>query len=326
MAPLARALVFCLSIVVAGCAHEASVYRAGPGPWRTAEADIALDYPAQAKKLPLHIVWPVNGGPYPVVVFSHGGGSSKDMYDRLADHWASAGYVVILPTHRDSRSLGFSTRGAAQHLMLEILESRRQDLVFIADALGGLAQQLPQLAGKIDAQRIVIGGHSMGGATALTVSGVVLEDVNDGSRFGFREPRFDALLLLTEPGNSPMAPEFPWRAVPVPVFVATGSRDYSGQWSGPPKQRLYRLPADLPLPDNVPHHYLFIEGMDHYLGGLVCRTDVPGPPDDGALQAIQATSTTFLDAYMKNDAAALDFLRNADLRPLTDGRATLSLR
>jgi dienelactone hydrolase len=326
MAALARPIILCLIAALAGCAHEAPVYRTAPGPWRTAEADIALDYPAQAKQLPLHVVWPATGGPYPVVVFSHGGGSSKDMYDGLADHWASAGYVVILPTHRDSRSLGFTMQGASQELILQVLESRRQDLVFIVDSLGRLPQQVAALAGRIDAQRLVVAGHSMGGATALTVSGLVMEDVNTGSRFGFREPRFDALLLLTEPGNSPMAPEFPWRAVPVPVFVATGSRDYSGQWSGPPKQRLYRFPAELALPEGIPRHYLFIEGMDHYLGGLVCRTDVPGPPDEGALQAIRATSTVFLDAYMKNDAAALEFLRGADLRPLTGGRATLTVR
>jgi predicted dienelactone hydrolase len=321
-----RAVALLAALALAACAHVPAPYRTDAGPHRVEVADVEVGGPGRDRDLPLRILWPADGGPYPVLVFSHGGGSAGDEYDRLARHWASAGYVVILPTHRDSRRFGFNAQRAAPAEMLAILDTRRADLVFVVDSLDDLPQRLPALAGRIDAEHIAVGGHSMGGATALTVTGLVLEDPRSGSRFGFREPRFDALLLLTEPANSPMMAPEPWRAVPVPVFVATGSRDYSGQWDGPPKQRFFRMPADLPLPAGVPRHYLFIEGMDHYLGGLVCRSDVPGPPDEGAVEAIRATGTVFLDAYLKDDAAARSFLREGELGPLTAGRATLSVR
>jgi dienelactone hydrolase len=278
------------------------------------------------KSLPVRIAWPVAGGPYPVIVFSHGGGSSRDMYDQLADYWAAAGYVVLLPTHMESAVFGFEMKGASPARILEVLESRRQDLSFILDSLDNLPALVPGLAGRIDAERAIAAGHSMGGATALTVTGLVMESPDGAVRFGYRDSRFDALMLLTEPGNSPMSPADPWRAIPIPVFVATGSKDYSGQWDGPPKRRFYGFAPDLEFPAGVPRHYLFIENMDHYLGGAVCRPDVPGPPDHDALQIINAASTAFFDAYTKGDARALEQLQTGGINLLSAGRATLESR
>lgn len=323
---LTTALLLVVACTLAACAHTPDAYRAQAGRVATMSANIELTDTGRDLRLPVRILWPVSGGPYPVVLFSHGGGSSGDRYELLATHWATAGYVVILPTHRDSRARGFTIAGAAPSLMLDVLESRRQDLVFIADQLSALPATLPALAGRIDAERIAVAGHSMGGATALTVSGLVIQDIKTGERLGFREPRFDALFLLTEPGNSPMMPVSPWQAVPVPVFVATGSRDYSGQWNGPPKTRLYDFAPDVVTPAAAPHHYLFIDGMDHYLGGLVCREDVPGPPDAIAVAVIQNTSTAFLDAYLKDERAGASFLKTRELEPQPGRRATLSLR
>ena len=75
-----------------------------------------------------------------------------------------------------------------------------------------------------------------------------------------------------------------------------------------------------------PHHYVMIEGADHYLGGRICRTDVPGPPQHEALRIAAATSTTFLDAYVKNDLNAWRSMRFGDLNEATKGKATLTLR
>jgi hypothetical protein len=66
--------------------------------------------------------------------------------------------------------------------------------------------------------------------------------------------------------------------------------------------------------------------MDHYLGGLICKQDVPGPKDYDALQIIDGVSTAFLDAYMKEDESAMKFLRDGQVSELTGGRATLELR
>lgn len=323
----ARALVVLAAALLAGCVGPATTaYHAEPGPLAVAVSrDVELPRPGGERPAPLRIAYPATGGPYPVVVFSHGGGSSRDMYDRLADHWASHGYVVVLPTHLDSKANGFTMAGVGEQQMLGIIGTRRADLVAVLDALPALPVRVPGLAGKVDAGHVVVAGHSLGGATAMTVAGIVLHDPKTGADLGFREPRFDALLLVTDPGHSPMAPADPWLAAPIPVFVVTGSKDYSGQWSGPPKERLLDFPPGFTPPAGVPRHYVFVEGMDHYIGGLICRTD-KGPPDPEALRIVQGTSTAFLDAYAKGDARALRFLREGRLPAAAGPRPRLELR
>jgi predicted dienelactone hydrolase len=57
------------------------------------------------KDLPLAIDYPIYGGPYPVIIFSHGYGGSNRAYEPLASYWTSNGYVVIRPDHHDANAL-----------------------------------------------------------------------------------------------------------------------------------------------------------------------------------------------------------------------------
>jgi dienelactone hydrolase len=311
-----RSIWFVLVLLGAGCATQPPT----PVPISVAR-DVVLQRPGRERPLELRIAWPERRGRHPVVVLSHGGGSSKDMYDRIADHWAAAGYVVVLPTHLDSRDYGFSMADTTAEKMLGIIEGRRRDLSFILDSLPQLEREVTGLAGRVDAEQLAVAGHSLGGATALTLSGLEIVDPKTRDRYGYYDGRFDVLILITEPGNSPVMPDRPWRAARIPVLVMTGSKDYSGQWQGPPKVRLYDFAEGIALRDDVPHHYLFIEDMDHYVGGLICRTD-KGPADPEALRLINEASTAFLDAYLKGDARGRTLLAPGPLA----ARGQLTLR
>ena len=302
-------------------------YKTAAGPHEVLIKSMQLPFPALDKDLPLRIAFPEDGGPFPVIVFSHGNGSSKDHYSAYADHWASHGYVVIQPTHMDSTSLGGSMRNMNYAKMMAISDSRRRDMRFIVDSLTQLEQQIPGLAGKIDPERLVAAGHSMGGATALRLAGLVFIDPQDDSETDYRDERFDALLLVSDPGNNRLMPDAPWKAVAIPTFIATGTNDYGGMPKKPGQsvEKDVRFPQDWVMPDTA-NHYLFVDGMDHYLGGLICKENVPGPKDYDALQIVDAVSTAFLDAYMKEDEAAMAFLRSDQVFELTDGRATLEMR
>ena len=312
---MTRSIWFVLALLIAGCATQPST----PMPITVAR-DVVLQRPGRERPMELRIAWPGGRGRHPVVVLSHGGGSSKDMYDRVADHWAAAGYVVILPTHVDSRDYGFNMAEASNEKMLGIIEGRRRDLSFIVDSLARLEREVTGLAGRIDAERLAVAGHSLGGATALTLSGLEIQDPKTGDRYGYYDGRFDVLVLITEPGNSPVMPDAPWRAARIPVLVMTGSKDYSGQWQGPPKFRLFDFADGIALRADIPHHYLFIDDMDHYVGGLICRTD-KGPADPEALRLINLASTAFLDAYLKDDARGRAQLEPGPLAPR--GRLTV---
>src|ERR1043166_428190 len=70
---------------------------------------------ARNKDLYMTIEYPTRGGPYPVIVFSHGFGGSNTAYTPLTEYWAGLGYIVIKPAHADAGKLG------------PILEQRREE-------------------------------------------------------------------------------------------------------------------------------------------------------------------------------------------------------
>src|SRR5262245_11053317 len=82
-------------------------YEAKPGSFTVRSVEkLVLHDASRNKDLELRITWPDAGGPFPTIVFSHGAFGSKDNYLTLTEYWASYGYVVLQPTHSDSRSLG----------------------------------------------------------------------------------------------------------------------------------------------------------------------------------------------------------------------------
>jgi hypothetical protein len=62
------------------------------------------------------------------------------------------------------------------------------------------------------------------------------------------------------------------------------------------------------------------------MGGLICNPDLGGPPDPAAVAIVRAMTTAFLDAYIKHDASALEFLQTADVSSRTNGQARAQYR
>ena len=292
--------------------------------------EFSLKFEELNKQLPVRISYPVGKTRFPVIVFSHGNGSKGDMYKGFTDYWASHGYVVIQPTHMDSTSLGFKTKRdnmrEMYQQMLQVTDTRRQDMSFIVDSLDLIETIVPDLKDKLDRTKLVAAGHSMGAATAMIVAGMTLLNPMDGYAETSDETRFKVLLMISDPGTMTLMPKEPWKGVRVPTLISTGTKDFSDVGS----DRI-KAPFKYKIPDSLtrslsPHHYVLIEGADHYLGGLICRTDVPGPPQHEALRIAAATSTTFLDAYVKNDLNAWRSMRFGDLNAATKGKATLTLK
>jgi hypothetical protein len=166
----------------------------------------------------------------------------------------------------------------------------------------------------------------MGAATAMLVSGMKLVNPMDGSEESSEEDRFKALLMISDPGTMALMPKDPWKGVRIPTFISTGTNDFSAVGSGRVKSPFkYKIPEEL-TSSAAPHHYVFIDGADHYLGGLIARTDVPGPPQHEALEIAAATSTTFLEAYVRNDQQSIKALRFGNLEAITSGQATLTTK
>lgn len=322
--------IFLALFVIQSCAVIPKHFTVKEPQYDIKTEEFSLKFEELNKQLPVRISYPVGKTRFPVIVFSHGNGSKGDMYKGFTDYWASHGYVVIQPTHMDSTSLGFKTKRDNMREMyqqiLQVTDTRRQDMSFIVDSLDLIETIVPDLKDKLDRTKLVAAGHSMGAATAMIVAGMTLLNPMDGYAETSDETRFKVLLMISDPGTMTLMPKEPWKGVRVPTLISTGTKDFSDVGS----DRI-KAPFKYKIPDSLtrslsPHHYVLIEGADHYLGGLICRTDVPGPPQHEALRIAAATSTTFLDAYVKNDLDAWRSMRFGDLNAATKGKATLTLK
>jgi predicted dienelactone hydrolase len=86
-------------------------YKLEAGPYEPMSLPLVLHDAARNKDLQVMVRFPkVKAGSelpktLPMVVFSHGMGGSRDAFGDLTAHWASHGYIVVLPTHDDSVKL-----------------------------------------------------------------------------------------------------------------------------------------------------------------------------------------------------------------------------
>lgn len=141
---------------------------------------------------------PTAGTNLPVGVFSHGYGSSMRAYGPLADFWAAHGFVVVQPTHLDSRTLGLPPQDERRPHLLRL---RVEDMTTVVDHLDVVTSAVPDLPGRVDPTRIAAAGHSFGGQTTGVSLGARVVDPVDGTRWAAPDPRVTAGVLLATAGS-----------------------------------------------------------------------------------------------------------------------------
>ncbi|MFE4175728.1 alpha/beta hydrolase family protein [Streptomyces sp. NPDC056909] len=232
---------------------------------------IALEAPDRGEDLQLRISAPTTGSALPIIVLSHGFGSSLNGYGPLADFWAAHGFVVIQPTHLDSRTVGLSPDDPRT---LRLWRFRVEDMKRILDQLDLLEAAVPGLSGRLDRSRIAAAGHSFGGQTAGNLLGLRVLDPVSRKEEDLSDSRIKAGVLLATAGKggadlTPFAAEhFPFMNpsfanMTTPALVVTGDRDDSPlsvrgpEWLTDP---YFLSPGDKSL--------LTLFGAEHSLGGI----------------------------------------------------------
>ncbi|WP_370677270.1 alpha/beta hydrolase family protein [Pleomorphomonas sp. PLEO] len=177
------------------------VHVQGANPNRAAVIGVApmmLAMPGRGVDLDIRVSAPVAGGDLPVILLSHGYGSSRDGYAPLADAWAAAGFVVIQPTHLDSRRLKLAEDDPRRPL---IWRQRVMDLKLCLDRLDWLVGAVPGLAGRADLTRVAVAGHSFGGQTAGFLLGARMIGADGEAGEDFSDDRIKAGVLLATAGR-----------------------------------------------------------------------------------------------------------------------------
>ena len=263
------------------------------------------------------------GERWPLVVFSHGLGGHRRQSTFLCTHLASRGYVVAAPDHTGTMFLdaigvftGSGRRDESGARMRAWVEGgmavRPGDVSATIDALLGGA--VAALAGRIDAARIGMCGHSFGGWTALTTVA--------------RDTRLRAAVLLAPAGGRggyghdplPAAVELAWSR-PVPTLFIVAARDSILPLA---------MTRDLFARTHSPKRLVVIERADHMhflddakkahdlfrlmpaafgpLAGTVSSFAelVPAAP---AREAVRGLSLAHFDAHLRDDPGARAWLQ-----------------
>ncbi|MDQ1051479.1 dienelactone hydrolase [Streptomyces sp. V4I2] len=233
---------------------------------------VVLEAPGRGEDLEVRVSAPTTGRDLPVVVLSHGFGSSLNGYGPLADYWAAHGFVVIQPTHLDSRTVGLPQDDPRTP---RIWRFRVEDMKRILDQLDLLEAAVPGLSGRLDRRRIAAAGHSFGGQTAGNLLGLRVLDPVSQKEEDLSDSRIKAGVLLATAGRggadlTPFAAEhFPFMnpsfaAMTTPALVIVGDKDDSPlsvrgpEWMADP---YFLSPGDKSL--------LTVFGAEHSLGGIV---------------------------------------------------------
>ena len=195
---------------------------AGPSPVGVIP-DAVLRDAQRDKDLTVTIEYPTRPGPHPLVIFSHGFGGSNRAYVGLSSYWASNGYVVMKPAHADAARRPSELDDVWESQTATDWRNRVRDVTFLIDSLDRIEQQFPELAGKIDRNRIGVGGHSYGAYTAMLVGGV---RTYPGAA-SYRDERVKAIIAMSPQGPSDVRglTRESWTELRIPTLFMTGTRD-----------------------------------------------------------------------------------------------------
>ena len=262
---------------------------------------------------PLRIgaIMDLSGVPYPLIVYSHGGGSYNTDLSHVAEQLASQGYVVAAPQHHDTQE----AYNAREYV------DRPLDIMLVMHELAALTDG--DLAGIIDTDNVGLMGWSLGAVASFQMLGLQsdpvhfevwcaehpeaildcegslleetasyraqlgLQSMPDGTWEPFGDARIHAVLVFA-PCFFPLTNEAMLAAVTTPTVILHGTVDQGCDYEG-----------------NAVRTYTHLGTEDRYLITLVKGDHMiyynqqPIP---------QHFATAFFGTYLKNDESYRPYL------------------
>lgn len=307
------------SATAAPSENVANGYQPGPGKYPVQVLRYDWFDIHRNRKVPVKIYYPGTGdGPFPIVIFSHGLGGSREGYEYLGQYWASHGYVSVHVQHLGSDSAVWENvpmndamaalRKAAA--IIANVTNRPLDISFTIDRLEELDHENSPLKGKLDLNRIGVAGHSFGAFTTLAVAGEVFVSPT-GREVSFADSRVKAAIAMSSPVPvNKSALDQAFGKIKIPCLHMTGTEDSSPIGHTSPADR--RLPYEHIHGSN--QFLIIFRGANHGVFSGRPDTAVGTQLLDAIHTLICQSSTAFWDAYLKQNSAAFDWLAHGGFK------------
>ena len=306
---LTRLIAAAAPLAIGGRLAHASTL---PGP--TVIDDLWTDT-ARQRAVPVRVRWPDanrHAGPWPVVLFSHGLGGTRDGGAIWAEAWAAAGFAVVQLQHPGSDleavravATSFSDQRALRTLTgPDQLLARLRDVGFVLDEISRRHAAGEGAWHRVRPTGAGLAGHSFGAHTTLGMAGQRYPAFE-----GIHEPRLAAFIAFSPTVPRLGSADRAFERLTRPVLSVTGTRDGDVVGVGATPERRIAVFGALP-PGNKAH--LVLRDADHMtFAGQAGRAAeiVPREPITRELQGTQhalvaAITTDWWRATLLDDAAA----------------------
>jgi predicted dienelactone hydrolase len=257
----------------------------------------------------------------PVVIFSHGGGGSREGNAVLGNHLATHGFASLHIQHSGTDDKAFRTNPrsiAAAANDPQKAEDRIRDVAFVVSQLKVLSQTDPNFK-KINSELIGMSGHSLGGLTAQVIAGQRITGF--GQTLAIPSIRGAFVLSPSPPRAGFGDAEQAFGSMLMPMFSVTGTADVPPDKSFTPEER--KVP--FAKTNGVDQWLLILDGATHFtFSGNESMPRIarflPGMDVDSNLlrnhDFIKAAAVAFWQLTLNHDQEASKYLNGVGFKQL----------
>ncbi|MEM9535323.1 MAG: alpha/beta hydrolase [Cyanobacteria bacterium P01_A01_bin.3] len=288
----------------------------------------------------------------PLVVISHGLGSSRTTFGYLAEHLASHGIAVAAIEHPATNSVsveqffaGFLTPAGT-----DIFLQRPRDITLLLDELEAMTAPGARWEGQMNTSNVGVVGQSLGGYTALAIGGADLdinhlrqecettlqslpfnlsielqcqlldaeEPLND--RYSLRDDRVAAVMAINPVSSAIFGPAG-MGELEIPITIVASRNDFFAP-AIPEQVFPYIWTGStegkyLVYVENATH-FSFLGNGESGASASLLPSEMLGPEPEGAQPVLQALGTAFMQRYLDETdldrtSAVADIYSNAYL-------------
>jgi len=294
-----------------------------------------------ARTVPVLARIPEGAGPFPVVIWSHGGGFNAQGHVLLGKDWATAfaeqGYVALTLGHPPfTKEAGeylcavgkipaaeCSTDAAADEDSALVGMLKQLDILAVLDKLKTLSDESVGRGGPaLDLTKVIAAGWSAGARGPLLIMGSKLKTTPSAPIYARPDSRVAAVIALSPAGPGfggyyDDGTETSWSQLRGPVFIGTGDNDVKvnkPELTGP----IRRFPFSAQPADGT--RRLLYSKLPVGVGGHDTFNLADAASPDQRLsrlsRALRSSVLAFLDANVKTDATAKDWLATSNAKVL----------